>query len=78
MALIVNSAYFLNGINKLIFIMVKSSVFFAVRTEFLNIILTSFGFKGVKRFNVLLQFHSTVQRTKQRVRCRVYVIVIIF
>jgi hypothetical protein len=27
--------------------MVKSCVFFAVRTEFLNIIYTSFGFKGL-------------------------------
>jgi hypothetical protein len=27
--------------------MVKCSVFFAVRTEFLNIIWTSFGFKGL-------------------------------
>jgi hypothetical protein len=28
--------------------MVKCGVFFAVRTEFLNIIQTSFGFKGLK------------------------------
>jgi hypothetical protein len=28
--------------------MVKCSVFFAVRAEFLNIILTSFGFKGLR------------------------------
>jgi hypothetical protein len=28
--------------------MVKSCVFFAVRTELLNIILMSFGFKGLK------------------------------
>jgi hypothetical protein len=27
--------------------MVKSCVFFSVRTEFLNIIQTSFGFKGL-------------------------------
>jgi hypothetical protein len=34
-------------VNKLIFVMVKSAVFFAVRTEFLNIIYRSFGFKGL-------------------------------
>jgi hypothetical protein len=28
--------------------MVKCGVFFAVRTEFLNIIQTSFGFKGLR------------------------------
>jgi hypothetical protein len=28
----------LNGVNQLIFVMVKCGVFFAVRTEFLNII----------------------------------------
>jgi hypothetical protein len=36
----------LNSINQLIFVMVKSCVFFEVRTQFLNIILMSFGFKG--------------------------------
>jgi hypothetical protein len=38
MILTVNSDYFQNSINQLIFVMVKSCVFFAVRTEFLNII----------------------------------------
>jgi hypothetical protein len=38
---------------QLIFVMVKCCVFFAVRTEFLNIIYTSFGFKGVKSIAVL-------------------------
>jgi hypothetical protein len=38
----------LNSVNQLIFVMVKSCVFFAVRTEFLNIIYTNFGFKGLK------------------------------
>jgi hypothetical protein len=42
--LCVNRDYFLNNINQLIFIMVKC-VFFEVRTEFLNIIYTRFGFK---------------------------------
>jgi len=31
----------------LIFVMVKCGVLFEVRTEFLNSILTSFGFKGL-------------------------------
>jgi hypothetical protein len=39
----------LNSVNQLIFVMVKRGVFFAVRTEFLNIIYASFGFKGLKR-----------------------------
>jgi hypothetical protein len=34
----VNSDYFLNTINQLIFVMVKCGVLFEVRTEFLNII----------------------------------------
>jgi hypothetical protein len=38
MILGVNSDYFLNSVNQLIFAMVKYGVFFAVRTEFLNII----------------------------------------
>jgi hypothetical protein len=37
----------LHSVNQLIFVMVKCGVFFAVRTEFLNIIWTSFGFKGL-------------------------------
>jgi hypothetical protein len=37
----------LNGDNQLIFVMVKCGVLFEVRTEFLNIISTSFGFKGL-------------------------------
>jgi hypothetical protein len=37
----------LNSVNQFIFVMVKCCVFFAVRTEFLNIIYTSFGFKGL-------------------------------
>jgi hypothetical protein len=37
----------LNRVNQLAFVMVKCGVFFAVRTEFLNIIQPSFGFKGI-------------------------------
>jgi hypothetical protein len=37
----------LNSINQLIFVMVKCGVLFEVRTEFLNNIQTSFGFKGL-------------------------------
>jgi hypothetical protein len=36
MVLTVNSDYYLNSINQLIFVMVKCGVFFEVRTEFLN------------------------------------------
>jgi hypothetical protein len=35
----------LNSVNQLIFVMVKFCVYFAVRTRFLYIIKTSFGFK---------------------------------
>jgi hypothetical protein len=38
MILTANSDYFLESVNQLIFVMVKCGVFFAVRTEFLNII----------------------------------------
>jgi hypothetical protein len=37
----------LNIFNQLIFAMVKCGVLFEVRTEFLNIIYMSFGFKGL-------------------------------
>jgi hypothetical protein len=37
-----------NFINKLIFVTATRCVFFAVRPEFVHIILTSFGFKGLK------------------------------
>jgi hypothetical protein len=37
----------LNSINELIVVMVKCGVLFEVRTEFLNIIYTSFGFRGL-------------------------------
>jgi hypothetical protein len=38
----------LNGVNQLIFVMVKCDVLFEVRAESLNAIQTSFGFKGLK------------------------------
>jgi hypothetical protein len=40
----------LNSFNQLIVVMETSYVFFAVRTELLNIIWTSFGFKEIKLF----------------------------
>jgi hypothetical protein len=45
MILLENSDYFLNNINQLTVVRVKRGVFFEARTEFLNIISTSFGFK---------------------------------
>jgi hypothetical protein len=45
MVLGVNSDYSLNSTNWLTFV-VKGCVLFDVRTEFLNIIYTSFGLKG--------------------------------
>jgi hypothetical protein len=39
----------LNSVNQLIFVMVKCCVLFEVRTEFLNIIEMSFGFKTTRR-----------------------------
>jgi hypothetical protein len=43
----------LNGINQLIFVMVKCGVLREVRSEFLNTIYTSFGFKGL----IMLQYN---------------------
>jgi hypothetical protein len=37
----------LNSVNQLIFVMVKCCVLFVVRTEFLNNIQTSLGFRGL-------------------------------
>jgi hypothetical protein len=42
----------LNSVNQLIFVMVKCGVFFAVRTEFLSIMLLNFGFKGLNCTNM--------------------------
>jgi hypothetical protein len=47
----INSDYFQNSVNQLIFVMVKCSVFFEVGTEFLNIMETSFGLQMVTRIN---------------------------
>jgi len=47
----------LNGINQLIFVMVKCCFLFEVRTEFLNIIETNFGFKGLSS-NLCFRFVS--------------------
>jgi hypothetical protein len=38
----------LNSVNQLIFVMVKCGVLFEVRTGLLNIISTSFGFRGLR------------------------------
>jgi hypothetical protein len=46
MFLILNSYYFLNSIKRMIFVILKCDVFFEVRTEVLNIIRTSFDFRG--------------------------------
>jgi hypothetical protein len=43
----VNLRHGTDGTNQLVFVMVKSCVFFAVWVEFLNIIYASFGFKGL-------------------------------
>jgi hypothetical protein len=51
----------LNSVNQLIFVMVKCRVLFEVRTEFLNIILTSLGFKGLIDLQFMLSFsHSRI------------------
>jgi hypothetical protein len=47
MVVTLNRIISLNGINQLIFVMVKCGVLFEVRTEFLNNIYTSFSFKGL-------------------------------
>jgi hypothetical protein len=45
----------LNSNTHLIPVTVRCGVLFEVRTEFLNIIYTSFGFKGLSEVNKLLQ-----------------------
>jgi hypothetical protein len=47
MILDLNGDISLNGINLLIFVMVKCGVLFEVRTEFVSITKTSIGFKGL-------------------------------
>jgi hypothetical protein len=47
MILIIINDYFPKQKYELIFVTVKSCVFFAVGTEYLNVIHTSFGFKGL-------------------------------
>jgi hypothetical protein len=44
----------LNSVKQLIFLTVKSCAFFAVRTEFLNIIFTIVGFKGLLYVRVII------------------------
>jgi hypothetical protein len=41
-----NGDYFLRRLNEVFFVMLKCCVLFEVRTEFLNIIRTSFGVEG--------------------------------
>jgi hypothetical protein len=47
MVLTINSSYYLNSVKKLMDVMVKFGVLFEVQTEFLNVIQSSFGFKGL-------------------------------
>jgi hypothetical protein len=47
MILSVNSDYFLNSVKKLMLVMVTGCGLFEVRTESLNIILTSFGLQRI-------------------------------
>jgi hypothetical protein len=51
--LTVTAFIFLNSVKKLIFVMARCGVLFEVRTEFLNIVYTSFGFKGLMLIQVL-------------------------
>jgi hypothetical protein len=46
MILRIKSSYFLNSIKRLIFVVAKCGVFFAVRSEFLNVIYRSSDFKA--------------------------------
>jgi hypothetical protein len=57
----------LNSVNELIFVMVKCGVLFEVRTEFLNIIYTSFCFTGLKGCSMSVTLLRLVIRN---VRCR--------
>jgi hypothetical protein len=53
----------LNGINQLIFVMVKCGVLFDIRTEFLNSIQTNFDFKVLHTVCLLLiAFKTNISR----------------
>jgi hypothetical protein len=58
MILTVSSDYFFYSVNQLIFVMMKCCVFFAVQTEFLNTIQTSFGFKGLMYMKIIMRCHD--------------------
>jgi hypothetical protein len=55
----------LNSVNQLIVVKVKCGVLFEVRTEFLNIIKMSFGYRGLKgkEFLLLTQHNRILQIT---------------
>jgi hypothetical protein len=61
----------LSSVNQLIFVMVKYGVLFEVRTEFLNIIYTSFGFRGLKVHDGDYFFNSVIQLIFAMVKCGV-------
>jgi hypothetical protein len=48
----------LNRVNQLIFLMAKSGVLFEVRSEFLNVIYASFGFKGLSIYTQKKYTHT--------------------
>jgi hypothetical protein len=51
----------LNSVNQFILVMVKYCVFFAIRTEFLNIIQTSFDFNKIiifRKFEVNIELET--------------------
>jgi hypothetical protein len=58
----------LNSFNQLIFVMVKYGVLFEVRTGFLNIIYTSFGFKGLNG-DYFLNQHQQIDICNGEVWC---------
>jgi hypothetical protein len=69
MILRLNRNYSLNSVKQLIFLIVKCGVLFEVRTEFLNIIYTSFGFKGLNR--AFISLNSVNQLIFVMVKCGV-------
>jgi hypothetical protein len=59
----------LTRINQLIFVVLKCGVLFEVRTEFLNIISMSFGFKGLIPYIHTLQLQPLRDSMPKSLQC---------
>jgi hypothetical protein len=63
MGFMINSNYFVYGIDLLTFVTVKCCVLFEVRTELLNTFLMNCGFKGSKLVRVVQELFAPTDMT---------------